>query len=66
MTATKAKKPTRDLDRRIKRVLRWLDCEVSPEWIAEYKQCALEQELSVEVALALDEAAMAREGFEAE
>lgn len=51
----------RSLDRRIKRVLRYLDAEVTPEMIALYRECAIEQDGSVETMLAADEATMREE-----
>ncbi len=51
-------------DKRIRKVLKWLDAETSEEMVGEYKATAVEQEGNVEAALKLDEAAMAREGLE--
>jgi hypothetical protein len=64
VTATKAKKSATqcDLDRRIRKVLAWLDAEFSAEIVAEYRKTAVEQEGDVETALWADENAMRRLG----
>lgn len=51
----------RSQERRIKRILKWLDGETTPEMIALYRQSAVEAHGSVETMLAADEAAMREE-----
>jgi hypothetical protein len=49
------------MDRRIRRVLRWLDAEVNSAMVAEYRRAAREQHGSVRAAVEADEAAMRAE-----
>lgn len=51
----------RSQERRIKRILRWLDGETTPAMVALYRETAIEQDGSVEKMLAADEAAMSEE-----
>ncbi len=62
MTSTKTKKSAtqRNLDRRIRKVLAWLDAETTPEMIRLYRQTAVEQEGDVLTALRADERSMRR------
>lgn len=54
----------RALDRRIRKVLTYLDAETTSEMVAEYRSTAVEQYGTVEAALAADEADIKAEAGE--
>ncbi len=51
----------RSLDRRIRRILKWLDGETTQDMVRLYRACAVEEHGSVLAALAADESAMREE-----
>lgn len=65
MTAVATRRQEQQLmDRRIRKVLRWMDAEVTPAMVANYKACAIQERGSVAAQLAADEAAMKAEAGE--